>query len=395
LYPINVILIGSSQNSVPPVRRELLNRSAHLEAEFSSVEDATDAVRRSSAEMRVLILHMDSSSDLTALGQLKTRLPGWPVIALVEGYDPRSSLGEVVIGIMRAGASEIVSLPIQAEEFNTALDRIAVQFVYSARQTKVIAVAGANGGSGATTIALNLAYEIADRHDLRCVLVDLSLRMGVVASHLNIEPAHTIIDLLRDTRRIDTNLAQQTLIKVAENFEILAGPHKLVAPVPTSSKDVALVVDTLKLVADVVVLDVPCTYDDIYFETLATASQVILIGEQKLPSIRALKMVREAIRRLSATEHLVLNKFDPKITGFEVKRLLKPLEITTLLTVARDDFGMSQSMVGACTLRLASPRSPALADIVALADTVLALEPPSRTKPMSLLGRLGRALVNS
>ena len=69
----------------------------------------------------------------------------------------------------------------------------------------------------------------------------------------------------------------------------------------------ARVVDTLKLIADVVVLDVPCTYDDIYFETLAAANQAILIGEQKLPSIRALKMVREAIGRPGGTEHLVLN----------------------------------------------------------------------------------------
>ena len=110
---------------------------------------------------------------------------------------------------MRAGASEILSLPIQAEEFKAALDRIAVQFVYSVKDTKVIAVAGVTGGSGATTVALNLAYEIADRHGLRCILADLSLRMGVVASHLNIEPGHTILDLLRDTGRVDTNLAQR------------------------------------------------------------------------------------------------------------------------------------------------------------------------------------------
>ncbi len=90
----------------------------------------------------------------------------------------------------------------------------------------MIAVAGVTGGSGATTVALNLAYEIADRHSLRCVLVDLSLRMGVVASLLNIEPAYTINDLLRDSRRIDTNLAQQALIRVADNFEILAGPRR-------------------------------------------------------------------------------------------------------------------------------------------------------------------------
>jgi hypothetical protein len=100
-----VILISPSPASLQQVRRELLNRSVTIEAEFTSVSNVTNALRKAPNEKRVLILQMGSSGELTELGRLKTLFPGWPVVALVDGYDPKSSLGEVVIGIMRAGAS--------------------------------------------------------------------------------------------------------------------------------------------------------------------------------------------------------------------------------------------------------------------------------------------------
>jgi pilus assembly protein CpaE len=395
MYPLNAIIVSHDPGLNSQIKRELTNRKASLEAEFSDVGRAIDSLRRTAAEKRLVILHMGSIRDLDALRRLTTFFPGWPIVAVVEGYDPSGSLGQVVVEIMRAGASNILSVPIVSEDFKEALDRIAAQFVHSAQEAQVIAVAGATGGSGATTIALNLAHEIADRQKLRCILVDLSLRMGVITSHLNIEPTHSIIDLLRDTSRLDKFLAQQVLYKVTDNLEILAGPLKLLAPGTTSSHDLARVIEILKQICDVIVLDVPCTYDDIYFDTLAAADQIILIGEQKLPSIRALKMVREALGRAGGTQHLVINQFDPKIKGFALDHLLKPLGVSTLQKVARDDLGMSAAMDAACTLRVASSRSPALADIVALADLVMPLEVTTPIKPVGLLGRLSRAFANS
>ena len=220
-----------------------MNRSTHLEAEFSDIGSAIDSLRRSPGEKRLLILYVSAPRELDALSRLTISFPSWPVVALLKGDDYSNGSGGSVVGIMRTGASQVVSLPLQPDDFKAALDRIAIQFVYSARGTKVIAVAGATGGSGATTIAINLAFEIAHQHGLHCILVDLSLRLGVIASHLNIEPEHTIIDLLRDVSRLDTLLAQKVLIKVTEDLEILAGPHQLVAPVTTSAQDMTCLVN--------------------------------------------------------------------------------------------------------------------------------------------------------
>ena len=79
-------------------------------------------------------------------------------------------------------------------------------------------------------------------------------------------------------------------------------------------------------------LDVPCTYNDLYFEVLANAGQVVLVCEQKVPSIRALKLVREALGRADAddSEFLVINRYDPKVQGFTVADLAKLLQVSSM-----------------------------------------------------------------
>jgi Flp pilus assembly CpaE family ATPase len=120
----------------------------------------------------------------------------------------------------------------------------------------------------------------------------------------------------------------------------------------------------------------------------------VLIGEQKLPSIRALRMVHERLGRAIGTEYLVINRFDPKNSGFAVDRLRTPLGVSKLYTVARDEVAMNAAIDGGFLLRRVAPRSPALADIATLAKAVLNLDSPVSTKPLGLFGRLGRALAN-
>ena len=96
---------------------------------------------------------------------------------------------------------------------------------------RVIAVAGVTGGCGATTMAINIAFEISQTHPtLRVVLAELSLQVGKLPLYLNVEPRLTTHDLLKDIHRIDLYFMQQALTPVVEGFSILAGPYHAVAP---------------------------------------------------------------------------------------------------------------------------------------------------------------------
>ena len=184
---------------------------------------------------------------------------------------------------------------------------------------------------------------------------------------------------------------QQALTPIVEGISILTGPYHAVAPLSASSADVLLLIECLRQLADIVVLDVPCTYDAIYFDTLNSADQVVLVGEQKVPSIRSMQMVHGS---LNAKPHLsLLNRYDPNLPGFGADRLKQMLHVDEVMTVASDYVAVSSSINQGLPLRLKEPRSRVLADVTRLALKLMPPQSPvSPKQESSVFGGLIRAL---
>jgi pilus assembly protein CpaE len=375
VYQLDVILIGCDEEVVPHLRRELMGNVATIEAEFRDAGEALEVLRTTKTKKRLLILQLNPVEGLEELDRLCQFLLGWPVMVVMDaGEEDRARLNSAFENAMRMGAAQTVGLPLHSGDFKTALDRLSVQFVSSAKDDpKVIAVAGVTGGCGATTLAINLGQEIAHLWNKRCILVDLSLKMGVIASHLNLEPHHSIHDLLSDVRRVDEALVRSVLFKITEGYELLAGPDRLVATHGFSAVDVIGLLELMKPMCDVILIDLPCTYDDFYFEILAGAAQIVLVGEQIVPSIRALKLVREMVGRDEScgTECVVINRFDKNARNFSTQLLMRILGVPTLHTIMQDAPAFGKAMDLGCTLRMGAPRSLVLAEIDSLARQLM------------------------
>jgi pilus assembly protein CpaE len=384
---LNIVLIGGDESVLPHVRREALNHGATIAAEYTDLASALKVLEPDADKTRLFIVYVDSSEDLAQLKRLSGIFVGRPIIALV--HSDRD--GSMILKAMRAGALQVVPLPLRREDFGAALDCIAVQFGMARGRAKTIAVAGATGGCGTTTIALNLAYELAYRKQLNCILMELSLRMGVLASHLDVQPRYTTSDLLFDLNKVDSYAVNQALTKIADNFSILPGPYQTIEPGAIQPADVLKLIDVAGHLAEVLVLDVPCTFDDLYFKPLSAADKVVLVTQQKVSSIRGAQMVCNALPDLRPT--IVVNRYDPNMAGFSADRLRTLLKGTGLTTVANDP------VVGAAAdhgrpLRLQGRRSRALADVGNLVEDLAPreFEPKRRTDRLTILGRLGRAL---
>ena len=399
MYQLDAILIGCHEDVTPHLRRELMSNAARIEAEYCNVAETLEALHATKTRKRLMILHVKPFEGLEELRRLCHALPNWPVMVLMEaGEEDRMQLNSAFLDAMRMGASQIVGLPLHADDFKMALDRLAMQFVYSASDhSKTIAVAGVTGGCGATSLAINLGQAISFLWNKRCILVDLSLKLGVIAPHLNIEPSHSINDLLGDVGQVDETLIRKVLFKIADNFELLPGPDRLVATLGHSSAEVVRLLELIKPLCDVILLDVPCTYDDLYFDLLTGASQIVWVGEQKVPSIRALKLVREMVGRENSPdlEHVVINRFDQKAVSLSVPLLARILGVKTVNTITQDESSFTAASNRGCTLRLGSPRSQALAEIYALANQLMSGDGLKQEKPrgVSLVSRLVHAFV--
>lgn len=389
MYRLKISLIGCEDELLPHVRRELLNRGATIAGEYADAAAAIEGLWPDVEQSHLFIVRVKNDGDLARLRQLSGTFVGRPVIALVE---PAGS-GSLVFKTMRAGGTQVVPLPLQREDFAAALDCIAVQFGGAAARARVIAVAGATAGCGATSVALNLAYEIGLRRHINCVLAEFSLRMGSLASYLDVEPQYTTSDLFGRFDGIDSFAVQQALTPIGEFLSILPGPYQAIEPVAPPTDDVLKLVDLIRPLTPVLVLDVPCSYDDLYFRTLAAADMPVLVAGQSVSSVRSAQMVCHELG--PRAPFLVVNRYDGALDGFTADRLRRLLQPAGLRTVAQDS-ALADAANNGRPLRLQAPRSRALADFARLADELAPGDagPATQTRP-TFLDRLSRVLIRT
>lgn len=386
------ILIGLGNELAARLRIELDELDAPIEAEFPEIPSAIASLLLTLGETRVFLVHVTSADDLPALKRLADVFTGHPILALVDGEADRS----LFLGVNRHGATQVVPLPLQRDDFQTAMQLVAQQYGGPRGKAEVLAVAGVTGGCGATAIASNLAYEVAHLRDRHCILVELSLQLGKLAHYFDVEPQLTTQDLFKDVDQLHGQAVEQALTRIAENFSILPGPYKSLTPVSVNSDSIRRLVHCTRRLTNVVVLDIPCTLDDHYFEVLGTADRIVLVCEQKIPSLRSLKLVCEALDRQYPVRPRiqVINRYNPKTPGLSVAKLEEVLKTTGFQTISNDFASMNATLNHGRPLRIEAPRSRALADIHALARVLFPEigESTGRATGMPFFAHLSRRL---
>ena len=249
-----VILLGIDENVLPELRNELIEASATVESEFHSSFALIDCLRHYKAQPRLLILQIGAECQAETVERLAECLRGWPILALLPAYQD-----DDFFQINRAGAVQVLPLPLDPTDFQRALRVIQAQFDKSSHDKQVIGVTSVAGGSGATTIAVNLAYEIGEQLSRSTILAELTLQMGSVASMLNLEPRFTLPHLLREIHRVDDFLLEKALVPVTQRFKVLAAAHDHTGHVPSvpNQEHMVKIVQYLRKLSTVTVLDMP------------------------------------------------------------------------------------------------------------------------------------------
>jgi Flp pilus assembly CpaE family ATPase len=393
MYPLKVILVGCNEQVLPQVRQALHDNPAVTEAEFPRVNDAIDNYRWAQDETRLLILYVRGIQEVDDLQRLKRTFASWPILALIDFS--RSGSSNLLLLANRAGASQVVPLPLELDDFRAALDAIGKDYGYAAANAKVVAVSGVTGGCGATSLTINLAYEMMYLDKVCSIAAELACQRGMLATYLNVEPQYVISDLLTADAKLDMHMVEKALTRVADNFHILSGAHHTITPMDVQARDVHRLLDYLRRLAQVLVLDVPCTNDELFLQTLNAADQIVLVSEPNPPALRALHLVLELLGRgdgmpEDATVHVVLNRYDARNTDLELKKIQELLRLPRVHTVANDYTAVRGALNSGVVLRAKAPRSRALADVDKLARLIYGgIEPPTGVGAR-LLGSLAK-----
>jgi pilus assembly protein CpaE len=390
MFPFPVILVGIDEDHLPRIRRELTHAMAEVESEFATADSAVECLRRSRKQTRLFIVQGGTRFDAACIRRLSDFFSDWPILALIPGEEPLDEFLEA----NRAGATQVVVAPPDGEDFQRALKMVASQFGRAILDHHVFAIAGAVGGSGATTIAINLASEVADRFRRGTILAELSLQIGALASMLDIHPRMTLPQLLAEFHRLDDMLVEKSLVPVADGLRVLAGAQEF-CPMPSiESGYLARIVGYLRKLADVTVLDIPDAFHDAG-AVLDAADQILLIGLQSIPSIRALKLFceRHSDERINHTLCVVINRYNPQLKGFTAAEIREMLGVPRVSTIANDFRAVNLAINQGKPLRRVAPETPILHDLDVLIHSLLGLERRHAAQGMHrLFGRMLHAL---
>jgi pilus assembly protein CpaE len=389
MYPFKAVLIGQDESILPSLRRELSNQNVEIEHEFPDVLSTLENLSLHHDESRLFLCQTDAEHQGDCLKRLSGAFVGRPIIALIEGELNSAS----VVHAMRDGAAQVVLLPLDIEDFQQALTMVAMQFGHTSSTSKVIAITGAHGGVGTTTLAVNLGYELAQTYQLETIVAELSFNYGVLASYLTIDPLFNTRELLQYGQEIDVYLTKKALVPFGDRLSILAGPPHAVKPLHVDLSTISHLIDSLRQLAQVVILDVPSTLDEAQFTALNAADEVVLVADQTVPS---LQLTAEALR-LGIKAHspwVVINRFDPKIQGLDAERIKRSLSIDNLRTISDDHEAVLSSVNCGQPLRFRFPKSKALTEIDALAQDLLQVNQPVRAPVgiVSMLRNFGHSL---
>ncbi|HEV2557610.1 MAG TPA: AAA family ATPase [Microvirga sp.] len=161
---------------------------------------------------------------------------------------------------------------------------------------RTIAVVGAKGGVGASTIAHNLAWAIARKLATATTIVDLDIAFGTAGLDFNQDPPQGVAEAVFAPDRIDANLVDRLLSKCGDNLNLLAASAMLDRTVDLTETALDQLLDILRSTTPTIVLDMPHTWTSWARRTLVSADDLVIVGAPELASLRNTKNMVDVLR---------------------------------------------------------------------------------------------------
>lgn len=290
------------------IKAELVNPSVAYDLAY-------DLAKESKPDILVLDLEAKGGEAWLALGEtLFAQCPQLTLLVTAKEQEHR-----LILKAMRAGAKDFLSQPFNTVELSAIINRLVQRHVLEKKEPqnkrKVIAVFSNKGGTGVTTLATNLAVGLGRLESQRTALVDLVLQHGDTSTFLNITPAYTIVDVVNNLQRADSEFLKSTLTKHPCGIYVLVEPAKPEEADNITNAHIAELVAGLKETFDYVVLDSGHQFDARTIAALDAADIILVVFLLDLPTIRSTLRCLEILQRLGYSEEkvkLVLNRHSPK-----------------------------------------------------------------------------------
>lgn len=183
-------------------------------------------------------------------------------------------------------------------------------------QGKIVLVYSPKGGTGCTTIAVNLAIAL-NNEDTRSVLIDGNLQFGDVAVFVNEQGKNTIVDIAPRVDDLDAEILEDILIKhEASGVRILAAPQRPEMAEKISTDQFIKVLQFMQKMYSYVVVDTSSILTDVILSAIDLSDVIVLVTTQEIPAIKNSRLILDLLKTMGINKDRIIftmNRFDKRI----------------------------------------------------------------------------------
>jgi len=295
-------IVGAADKRI----QELLT-SCGISTTAIAAADSASRIQAGLPSADIFVLDMRGQTRIpAALVSLRQHHPRTPIVLVVSSLDP-----VLILEAMRAGASECLVEPLSQAETQAAMTRVAAH-LSSGVSGQVFAFLGAKGGVGTTTVAVNVATELARIAPGSTLLMDLHLAYGDTAVFLGAEPRFSVMDAIENTDKLDKAFFRSLVVRTKDGLDLLASSDRSMM-VPIDVERVSQVVSFAAQHYLYSVLDVPRS-EPAVLEGLEAVKTIIIVANQELASVRSAGRIAATLRQRYGKDRVrvVVSRYDPK-----------------------------------------------------------------------------------
>lgn len=258
-----------------------------------------------------LDLSAGMGSEFGLAQELSKLRPSVHIIACTAKFETNP---EFLLQAMRSGVRDFLQKPYNRIEVLSLLARLMGESAPPVKQMgagRLMVALGTKGGVGTSTVAVNLAVQLARIPGKKTVLLDLSRPMGDVAALLDLKPRFQVRDALENVKRLDATLFQGLLASHKSGLQVLCGAARLEDWREGSLPVIERIVEVAQQSFDHVVIDLGAFYSS-EWERILQAAEVLLVSEADLPGLAKLDKHLRALSNLRVASNqvrLVINRW--------------------------------------------------------------------------------------
>lgn len=389
---LRTVIIDSDAESRALLRKTLATTpSVVVVSEYAEIRQAAVDLPGRRPDLVIVELPGDvADRAIQAIHEVAEMVPDAAIFATGQ-----ATSAEFVIQVIRAGAAQFLSRPVERDDVLTALDKLSRgrRAPTAPRMSgRIISVFATKGGLGATTLATNLAVCLAGKRPDRTLLVDFDTRQSDVRTLLSVRSPYSVLDALENLERMDDAYLRGLLTRHESGLMVLPGPAKIERTAP-STEQIQAALEILRSHFVHVVADLRHDFDLGTLATLEASDTVLFLTGPTVSGIRSAAAGIAAFRSFGLNLNKVKVVLMREDTGGDVtlKHVREALGVPVFWKTPSDYQAVVSAINTGEPVVTASPRSKVSKNLRELADLLATASKAGvehAEKPMSLLGRL-------